>query len=178
MNPATRNTLGIIALLFGLVLVLYWYAYTHISELGTTLRDQLARVETSVARDAARIQLREVSEETKTDRDRLKDFFLGAEGESVSFLNFMEGELAPQYGVVLETNNLRQVEAGTAIEGLKWIEFTFKFSGSEAAVRTFIAALEVLPYHARVISLTLANEGDESTGTVALQVAVISYENS
>jgi hypothetical protein len=137
------------------------------------LNIQVTTLQESVAQQSSHNKLKRLSEDTVDEREQLQKYFL-AKGSESNFLNLVES-LAPQTGVSLKTNSVKEIldEAGE----VSWIEPSFTFAGSRNRVQNFIKILETLPYVLRLNSANVTSTaGGQWEVKVTMQVRVLSYD--
>lgn len=168
MTKPTITTLGIAAVYctcFALVLV---YAVVTVrSQRAETVILRTTLAEQTTKQDAARTVANTVAT-TEAVRTELASFFL-PEKETISFIAEIEG-LAEALGVAIETTALDIVRPADAVPELKT---GFVVSGSRLAVLNFLRAIETLPYHSRVPTMTMIDQGDSMwQGTVEVYITM------
>ena len=119
--------------------------------------------------------MQRIAIETAEDRAKLQSYFFIRESESIDFLNRVEA-IAPQAGVTLETEGLKQVEGKE--DGYVWIESQFSFSGSRDDVQRFVRILETLPYQLRLTNLEMSAQSSSLwEALVTIKVRVLDYDS-
>ncbi|MCA9358278.1 hypothetical protein KC902_03380 [Candidatus Kaiserbacteria bacterium] len=174
MSGSTKKTV-IIALILTLASVaVFGFMVFRVFEQGDRLVAQIGALEEQRAQEAAHRNLQRIATDSQADRDKIKEYFLEKESESIDFLNQVE-TLAPQVGVALKTTNLQLVTEKNTKQA--WIEVTFEFSGTRMYVQNFIQILETLPYVLRLNSVTMeARSRSEWQASVTMQIQVLSYD--
>lgn len=157
--------LAVATSIFGLMM--YW-----VFAQGEKLTKQIVVIEEERAQEASYFRLRKMADESELDRVLLASHFLTKEGDSIDFLNLVEG-LAAKMGVELETEGLSTITAKD--ESSKWIETQFAFSASREKVLAFIKVLESLPYVSRVTAVDMAARSTTDWhAEVTMQVRILS----
>lgn len=174
MSRSTIRNFIVSLLLLCVALGMCGYLYTVIGNKEKQLGEHLASIKTQSNREQTSFRLERIAEESKTDRQKLTEYFLPQAGESITFLTLVES-LAPQNGVTLKTDALEEGNDKKTKD--KWVDATFTFSGTRSNVEQFITILENLPYLSQVNSVQLAEkaEGDWEA-KVIIRVAVLKYE--
>ncbi len=173
MSKTTLRHLIISTLALLLSLGVLVYAVYRINNEGTRLRDQVTVLQKEQAHQNSYFKLQKVAEDSKANREALKNHFLKESSDSINFLNEIE-TLAPAMGVNLKTESLDEITDKKT--GAKSIDVKFTFSGSRNAVETFISTLEHIPYLSQVtsVAVTTRAEGDVEA-KLAMKVFIISY---
>ncbi len=105
----------------GGALSLLWF----ISKNSVLLTEQLDALKEQNQQEASLLRLQRLANETESDREQLKNYFLLRESDSITFLSKIE-TLAPELGLLLETEELKQLEAE---DKASWIQASFSVSG-------------------------------------------------
>ncbi|MEY3783721.1 MAG: hypothetical protein RLZZ230_43 [Candidatus Parcubacteria bacterium] len=143
--------------------------YTVIQK-GNKLSALVATLEEQKAQEDSYLYLQHLTENTQTERDELKKYFLVGESDSIDFLTQVES-LAPQLDLTIKTSDLKKI---TDVEKVDWIEATFSFSGSQTNVYSFIKVLESLPYVLRLTSVNVdALSSSDWKASVTMQVQIL-----
>ncbi len=141
--------LSLTILLFGVGLV--GYLTYAVLEQGDLLLAQVAAVETEQQEKVSYLAISRTAEQSESNRQTLNSYFLTRESDSITLLTEVEN-IAPQFGIDLETTELEEF-GGDETEG---INISFRFEGSEAAVKEFLLLLENLPYASQVSEVKLS----------------------
>jgi len=173
MSKSTiRNIILSLVLIVTSVAIFGFMAY-QITQQGSRLAFQIETLEKERSQEASRLKLKRTADETVSDREQLKSYFLEQESDSIDFLNKVES-LAPIVGVKLQTSGLESVV--NSADDTKWIQAEFSFSGSRAQIDRFIKILETLPLVLKIKSIEMVTKSNtEWQATVAIQVQVLSY---
>jgi hypothetical protein len=172
MTKGTKTTITIALILFATSIVFFGLMVFQVERQGEQLGEQIATLEAERAQEDSFFRLKKIAEDTKNDRAKLDSYFLESENDSIDFLNFIEG-LAPDYGVVLNTNSLEVVEDADTAD--RWIEVSFTFSGSRMQVDNFLIILENLPYVLRIDEYSMNKKsGAEWEANVSMRVQILS----
>lgn len=170
-SKTSQNLLLAAILLFftaGSALSLLWF----ISKNSVLLTEQLNALKEQNQQEASLLRLQRLANETEADREKLSNYFLLRESDSITFLSEIES-LAPKIGLTLETKELKQL---LDAQKSPWIEASFSVSGSRKNIERFLKILEVFPYVSRVISIEMEAQSSESwSAAVKIQVRLLNY---
>lgn len=132
------------------------------------LNEELQTIRDNQAQEAAYLQAQRIAQESTEDRAALTKAFLQEEGDSIDFLQAVEG-LAAESRLSLETQSLEVIEDKKA--KTRTLLVGLQFDGTRVQVEAFIRALEQLPYIAvveRFMMEALPGTGWEAQATVSV----------
>ena len=148
---------------------LLWF----ISKNSVLLTEQLDALKEQNQQEASLLRLQRLANETEADREKLSNYFLLRESDSITFLSEIE-TLAPRLGLLLETEGLKQL---LGEDKTSWIEASFSVSGSRQNIERFVQILEALPYVSRVTSIEMeAQSSDSWFAEITIQVQLLNYD--
>ncbi len=134
----------------------------RIEALATTIADQESK-------ELAAETISNITKTTEAERNTLASYFV-SESDAVAFLAKIE-DLAARLGVVLETTELAVVAKTDKTPAE--LKTGFAFEGNPTTVMLFLKAIETVPYHSRIPTITLDTTGDKTwKGTVQLFVTI------
>ncbi len=168
MTKKTTTTSIIASAYFVTLLAVLVYAiYTVRAEgvafvaLQTTLAEQNAK------QDAART-INQLVASTEADRAKLATYLV-TENDTIALITEIEN-LAVAIGVSLKREDLAIVPA-TATDAPA-LKTKFSVNGQETSVQRFMEAVELLPYHTTIPSMTLGRDGTRWQGSVEVLVTL------
>ncbi|MEK7462013.1 MAG: hypothetical protein AAB618_00340 [Patescibacteria group bacterium] len=150
------------------------FSYKMISDKEETLKTQLAAIKIGNELEKTYHHLQKISEDSKSDREQLNNYFLPQVSESITFLNQVEA-LAPQNGITLKTDALEEGSDKKTKD--KWVNAQFTLSGTQSDVDRFVTILENLPYVSEITSLQMTDRSENNwEAKVTIRVFIANYE--
>lgn len=150
------------------------YMITEVNDKGVLLKEQVSALFKKQAQEESFYKLKRVEEESREQRAELDSFFFKKESDSIDFLNSIEA-LAPQVGVSLKTESLKQTAGSVA--GESWVEAAFSLNGTYGDVMRFVTLLENLPYVSEMTRLDIgARTKDNWEAQTTMKVKVYDYD--
>ena len=141
-----------------------------ISKNSVLLTEQLEALKEQNQQEASLLRLQRLANETEADREKLSNYFLLRESDSITFLSQIES-LAPKLSLQLEAEELRQL---LGEDKVSWIEASFLVSGSRENIERFVQLLEVLPYVSKVTSVQMESQsGRDWSAAIKIQVQLL-----
>lgn len=176
MSPSTIKITILSVVLFALGVGVFAFMWLQTQKQGDLLIVQLETISEQRAQEEAYFRLRRTAEESVEQREQLNSYFFSEENdkESIDFLNMIEG-LAPEVGVLLETNSLDLVTDKD--DDKQWVEMGFSFVGSHSRVQNFLVTLEELPYVSKITMVDMvAVDQTKWQAKVTMRVRVLTYD--
>lgn len=175
MSSSTIRTLILSSIILLIAIAVFGLALYTIHGERTQLAEQVSTLAEQQGQENSFYRLQRVAMESKDDRDRLRNYFLLQQSDSIDFLNQVEA-LAPQIGVTLETDSLTQLPETKT--GDNWIEVGFSYNGSRESVQRFTTLLEHLPYVSYVTQYSVAADTPTNwKAEIKILVYVLSYDS-
>jgi flagellar basal body-associated protein FliL len=141
-----------------------------ISKNSGLLTEQLVALKEQNQQEASLLRLQRLANETEADREKLSNYFLLRESDSITFLSEIES-LAPKLGLQLETEELKQL---LGEDKVSWIEAGFSVTGSRKNIERFVQLLEALPYVSKVTSVQMNSQsGRDWSAEIRIQVQLL-----
>lgn len=171
MSKGSKRNLiiAIVSLTFSSALFLFMML--TITGQGEALSEQITTLNRKVAQENSYQELKQLSDDTVADRERLSGFYLQKTSDSITVLNLIES-IARDTKVSLTTNSVKPVEVSEE----DWIEIDLSFGGSRFEVEQFVKILETLPYVLRLTSVDLTTRNNEWEAKTTMQIKVLNYD--
>lgn len=174
MSKSTKTTLVIAIIIFLSSLVVFGLMVFQVNNQGEQLSKQIVTLEAERAQEDSFFRLQKIADDSAADRERLQEYFLASESNSIDFLNLVES-LAPRSGVELQTNSLSVAKDEET--GREWIEVSFTFSSSRMRIENFLEILENLPYVLRIQDFSMSKiPGGEWEAGVNMRVQILNHD--
>lgn len=106
--------------------------------------------------------------QTAETRAALEALVLANDDETIAFLSLMD-EIATSFNIDLVTEKLEVREDKGAFNTLL---ITFRFSGADQGVHAFLAAMENVPYHSRILQASIERNPDSGNAEAEATLAV------
>lgn len=143
--------------------------YYVIAQEATRLEEQVQILNENNTKESAYVRMRRLVDDTAHERARLAASYFKNEGDSIAFLGEVE-DLARETGLSFKTVALDKVSMK---EKQAYVKMTFAYEGKKDLVLNFSRLFEVLPYHARVDSLSLRQfESGIWSGTATIFITI------
>jgi len=173
MSRVTLRNLIVTLIIASLAIASLGYMIYKVASEGSRLEQQISDLEEQNTQEASLIQLQRVAYDTEEARNKLQDYFLLKESDSIDFLNDIE-ELAPTVGLSLKTENLEQI---TGEDDSSWIQVNFFITGSRQDIQNFVQILEIIPYVSKLTNINLkSRSGSIWEANITMQVQVLAYD--
>lgn len=176
MSPSTIRNVIISSILTGLIVVIFVFTLSEVNAQGKKLLDQIKTLQEYRAQQDSYLQLKRLADESKSDRELLRSFFLLKESDSIDFLYQVE-DLASEIGVTLDTSNNNVGTVKDKKDDSEWVEVSYSVVGSRERVQSFIKILEKMQYVSRLMSVDMrALSKTEWQAKVKLRVRLLTYD--
>lgn len=139
------------------VSVLAFLSYL-IQSTGASLTEMMRIFASEESQQQAHHELAEELERTASVRERVREYVLHGDADTVRFLSEVD-ELAVDVGVTLETDELA-VQPGS--DSFKELAITLTIEGTEGAVVRMLSLLETLPYHSYIQRVDFSRDAERT----------------
>ncbi len=174
MSKSTIRNIYISIILILTSISTFGFMMYQVIQKGRQLEVQINALEQEQKQQNSHINLKRITENTVTEREKVQSYFLSQESDSIDFLNQIE-DIAPRAGVDLKTSGLETVM--DTENSTKWIQAEFSFSGSRERVQQFIKILETFPLVSRIMFVDMiAMSSTKWQAEVTMQVQVLEYD--
>jgi hypothetical protein len=160
-NRATTNILFFSIILLVVSLVIAGYTWYSLEKKGANLINDLQSVRDQEILQTEFGKMKSILDDTEESRKKLNDLVIDGDDGAVSLLSVVD-QLAKDLKVSLLTKELNVVKSSEV--GFDELVVEFSASGDSRSVMKLIQLFELIPYHSRVVRLSLSRKADSDTG--------------